>query len=108
MTDIPFECGFQNSIHVIAWKNELVLPENIHTDQKRCIKGNFFGENIRLIEDVPQENNEEAVVSLTRRKHLIVLNGYGYIKYLKNSTLEKDLYPSIHALPKCENIYYNK
>ena len=39
-----------------------VLPEIIHTDQSGCIKGRFICENIRLIEDILQEKDDDSVV----------------------------------------------
>ena len=38
-----------------------VLPEIIHTDQRGCIKGRFIGENIRLIEDIVQEKDDDSI-----------------------------------------------
>ena len=48
----------------LAERMESVLPDIIHTAQKGCIKGRFIGENIRLIEDILQETDDEAVVLL--------------------------------------------
>ena len=48
----------------LAERLKTILPDIIHTDQKGCIKGRFIGESIRLIEDILQETDDEAVVLL--------------------------------------------
>ena len=47
-----------------AERIKCVLPEIIHTDQRGCIQGRFIGENIRLIEDIVQEKDDDSVVLL--------------------------------------------
>ena len=39
-----------------------VLPEIIHVDQQGCIPGRYIGKNIRLIEDVINEHDDDAVI----------------------------------------------
>ena len=48
----------------LAERIKCVLPEIIHTDQRGCIQGRFIGENIRLIEDIVQEKDDDSVVLL--------------------------------------------
>ena len=48
----------------LAERLKLVLPEIIHTDQKGCIKGRFIGQNIRLVEDILDQYDEDEVILL--------------------------------------------
>ena len=45
----------------LAERLKTVLPEIIHTDQRGCIQGRYIGENIRLIDDLlfEIENQDE-------------------------------------------------
>ena len=49
---------------VFAQRVKHVLPFIISTDQKGCIQGRLIGQNIRLIEDVINEMDDENVVLL--------------------------------------------
>ena len=46
----------------LAERMKKVLPEIIHVDQQGCIPGRYIGKNIRLIEDVINEHDDDAVI----------------------------------------------
>ena len=48
--------------NVFANRVKRVLPEIIHTDQKGCIQGRFIGQNIRLVEDIINEMDEDKII----------------------------------------------
>ena len=49
---------------IFANRVKQVLPEIIHTDQKGCIQGRFIGQNIRLVEDIINEMDEDKIILL--------------------------------------------
>ena len=49
---------------VLAERLKIVLPEIIETDQSGCIKGRKIGHNIRLIEDVLEEMDDDNLILL--------------------------------------------
>lgn len=49
---------------VLAERLKRVLKEIIHLDQQGCIPGRYVGQNIRLVEDIIQNHNDDEVVVL--------------------------------------------
>ena len=49
---------------ILSERLKKVLPEIIHTDQKGCVANRFIGQNVRLIEDILQENNDDYIFLL--------------------------------------------
>ena len=49
---------------VFATRVKIVLPQIIHTDQKGCIQGRLIGQNIRLIEDIVHEMDDDKIILL--------------------------------------------
>ena len=49
---------------VLANRLKLVLPFLINTDQKGCIQGRLIGHNIRLLEDLIEESDENTILLL--------------------------------------------
>ena len=49
---------------VLAERLKEVLPEIIHQDQKGCVKGRFIGDNIRLLEDIIFEIENNGLDSI--------------------------------------------
>ena len=47
---------------VFANRVKRVLPEIIHTDQKGCVQGRFIGQNIRLVEDIINEMDDDKII----------------------------------------------
>ena len=47
---------------MFATRVKKVLPEIIHTDQKGCIQGRLIGQNIRLIEDIVHEMDDDKII----------------------------------------------
>ena len=47
---------------VFATRVKKILPEIIHTDQRGCIQGRFIGQNIRLIEDIVHEMDDDKII----------------------------------------------
>ena len=49
---------------VLALRVKKVLPDIIHTDQKGCIEGRFIGQNIRLVQDIINEMDDDNIILL--------------------------------------------
>ena len=57
---------------VFAERLKKVLPEIIHSDQKGCVSGRYMGENIRLIDDLlfemENQNPDSVILQLDQEK----------------------------------------
>ena len=57
---------------VLAERLKSVLPDIIHYDQRGCIPGRYIGENIRLIDDllfeIENECNDPVILMLDQEK----------------------------------------
>ena len=56
---------------MLAERLKLVLPESIHYDPRGCVPGRYIGENIRLIDDLLfdiENQNDNPVVSMLDQK----------------------------------------
>ena len=49
---------------MLAERLKLVLHEIIHVDQQGCIPGRYIGKNIRLIQDIINEKDDDSVILL--------------------------------------------
>ena len=75
---------------VLATRLKKVIHHIIHADQKGCIENTYIGHNIRLVQDVINEQDEDRLILLfDQQKLLIEWNGIGVFSVLEKINFGK-------------------